>query len=68
MSENSEQQLEQHRSFSGPVLLVGLVGGEAAPAPAMIAAGIDAAVGDLVQVCRLDSFANCDGGGERGDG
>ena len=66
----SEQQLEQHRSFSGPGLLVGLVGGEAAPAPAiaMIAAGIDAAVGDLVQVCRLDSFANCDGGGERGDG
>ena len=48
----SEQQLEQHRSFSGPGLLVGLVGGEAAPAPAiaMIAAGIDAAVGDLVQV------------------
>ena len=32
--------------------MVGLVGGEAAPAPAMIAAdaGIDAAVGDLVQV------------------
>ena len=48
----SEQQLEQHRSFSGPGLLVGLVGGEAAPAPAMImiAAGIAAAVGDLVQV------------------
>ena len=46
----SEQQLEQHRSFSGPGLLVGLVGGEAAPAPAMIAAGINAAVGDLVQV------------------
>ena len=48
----SEQQLEQHRSFSGPGLSVGLVGGEAAPAPAMImiAAGIAAAVGDLVQV------------------
>ena len=48
----SEQQLEQHRSFPGPGLLVGLVGGEAAPAPAMImiAAGIAAAVGDLVQV------------------
>ena len=32
--------------------MVGLVGGEATPAPAiaMIAAGIDAAVGDLVQV------------------
>ena len=46
----SEQQLEQHRSFSGPGLLVGLVGGEAAPAPAMITASIAAAVGDLVQV------------------
>ena len=50
----SEQQLEQHRSFSGPGLLVGLVGGEAAPAPhpamIMIVAGIAAAVGDLVQV------------------
>ena len=56
----SEQQLEQHRSFSGPGLLVGLVGGEAAPAPAMImiAAGIAAAVGDLVQhdCCRSRDF------------
>ena len=51
----SEQQLEQHRSFSGPGLSVGLVGGEAAPAPAMITASIAAAPSeqDSVMFCTV---------------